>query len=271
MSHLWPEIPHDQPAYSEISTDFWPWPEVFADFGRRDHFSGVLELCYQDQRARALWVDGAPLGGYTQDAEADLAELARTFPRASLALYSLDAKVALLAWQCRHSELQSETILWDEVKTGPTLQGFNGIIRTPSGDGYWQAGQLVQGQRAQPGEQVILVAAPRTVISGESVIEFYNAAFAVAARHLDVAAHWRASALELADEHLCLDPFAREVVYENGQLQLVHKVSAEELLPALRDAYALMLVRAGRQASELPLEGLRAHALWSHSGLADQL
>lgn len=269
MSHLWPELPHDQAAYSAISTDFWPWPEVFADLDRRDHFSGVLEIRHLRHRARALWLDGAPLGGYSEDAEVDLAELARVFPRASLDLYSLDADVALLAWQCRQSDLQSEKTLWDEVKAGQILKGFSGIIRAASGDSFWQAGQHLEGPVPQPGEQVVLVEAPRKAISSESVIEFYNSAFGAAARHFDVSGHWRASALELADEHLCLDPFAREVVYENGQLQLVNSVSADELLPALRDAYALMLVRAGRRADELPLAGLRTHALWSQSGLGE--
>ncbi|AFZ68610.1 hypothetical protein [Deinococcus peraridilitoris] len=270
MSHLWPQLPHDQAAYSEISSDFWPWPEVFADLKRRDHFSGALEVRQNDRRARFFWADGEALGGYSDNSEDDLVTLALHFPRGSLSLYLLDSQVARLAWQCRDTTLQGEEQRWEDLQTGRTLQAFSGVIRGPAGDSYWHAGQHLHGPLARAGERVTLIAAPREVVSTESVIEFYNTALNVAARHFDVAAHWRASALELADDHLCLDPFAREVVYESGQLQLVQSVPADELLAALRDAYALTLVRAGRRAGELPLDALHGHSLWAQSGLGEQ-
>lgn len=269
MSHVWPEVPHDRPAYAALSTDFWPWSEVFADLSARTPWSGALELRQGEHFARAVWAEGVALGGHMGGSDHDLHQLALALPRAEVSLYVLDAHVARLAWQCRAAEVQYAASEWLKVRADLTFRAFTGVVRAAAGDSYWQSGVRVSGPEPTAGDRVTLLTPALGAVTNESVIEFYNVALAVAARTVDVEAHWRASVLELAEDHLCLDPFAREVVYEQGRLVLALDVPADELLPALRAAYSLTLRRAGKAVAELPLDALRVHPLWALSGLGE--
>lgn len=269
MSHVWPEVPREQTIYAFLPTDYWPWSEVLQDLAQRSGMSGALELRQGAVRARMLFAEGAVLGAHSESADADLATLMWMMPRAAVSLVSLPPAVARLAWQCRVAEAQVAGATWQTLRANLKFKAFTGIVRSSAGDSYWQSGVMIGGAEPAEADVVTLLAPSLEAISNTAIVEFYSQALSITSRSVAAESLWRASALDLADDHLCLDPFAREVVYENGKLAVTQDVSPEELLPALRDAFSLLLQKAGRRAGDLGLDSLRAHPLWALSNLGE--
>lgn len=266
ISHVLLKIPHDRPVYAALSTDYWPWPDALADLAGRADLSGALELRCGERRARALWAGGAPLGGHSAEEsggeDADLAALAARWPRAELSLYLLEPAVARLAWQCRAARGQTALAEWGALRADLSRRAYGGVVRAAVGDSYWQGGARLGGPEPLPGERVDLLTPASPAATAEQIAEFYGAALQLAAALFAAEPHWRAACLGLADDHPCLDPFAREVVFERGALTLIQDVPAQELLLALPAAFAATVARAGHSVADLPLEPLRAHPLW---------
>ena len=281
MVHPWPVVPRDRPVYSGLPTDFWPWPEALHDLTRRPGLSAILEISPDPgatPTARAIWADGHALGVHTDlttpegqapGAPTDLTALAVTYPRATLSLYIVDPAVARLAWQCLLADTQSPPAPWSTLRTQLAFRAYTGMVRAPSGDSYWQAGVRIAGREPRSEELVALLSPSLRHVTSAAVLEFFNAALLIARREVPVDDVWHATVMELADMHACLDPFAREVLLEGGQLSLGADVPADELLPALRDGFQLAVNRAGRRLAQLPLESLRANPLWSHAGFGE--
>ncbi|PYE55717.1 hypothetical protein [Deinococcus yavapaiensis] len=269
MSHVWPEVPREQSIYAFLPTDYWPWSEVLQDLAQRSGMSGALELRQGAVRARVLFAEGTVLGAYSESADADLATLMWMMPRAVVSLVSLSPAIARLAWQCRVADAQVANAPWSTLRATLKFKAFTGVVRSSVGDSYWQAGVMIGGPEPTEHDVVTLIAPSLEAISNTTILEFYNQALSITAKSVAAENLWRAAALDLADDHLCLDPFAREVVYENGKLAVTHDLAPEELLPALRDAFSLLLDKAGRRAGDLGLESLRAHPLWALSSLGE--
>jgi len=269
MSHVWPEVSRDRPAYTALPTDYWPWPEVLADLAARPNLSGALELSQGEARARALWADGEFLGAHDARTDHDLGGAMLALPRASVSLLLLDPVVARLAWRCRDVDPVPAGQDWTGLRSALEERAFSGVVRALGGDSFWQQGVRVSGPEPLATERVSLLTPGVRDVSPEEIVRFYGAVLGAASRLFAVESVWRASALELADDHPCLDPFAREVIYENGQLSLGTRVPTDELLPALRDATRLTLRRAGHRPSNLALDALRGEPLWSVSGLGE--
>jgi len=267
MSHLWPEVPHDQPAYADLPTDFWPWPEVLSDVTQRPNLSAALEVRQDGRRARLLWANGEPLGVHGDTGDTDPAALMLSHPRAHVSLYLLDPSVARMAWMCRNTPPEHSPYDWATLRGDLVQRGFTGIVRSGAGDSYWQSGRILGGPEPLTTERVSLLTPPVSAIKTEDVIDFYTQALAAAETRFNVEPVWRAVALELADDHPCLDPFAREVVYENRKLALHASIPTSELLPALKEAFLDTLRRGGTGPALIPLDPLRQHPLWSVSGL----
>lgn len=251
--------------YSGLHTDFWPWTEVLIDLGARQNLTGVLDIESETGRGRALWRGGQWLGGYTPGADLDLPGLMRQFPRASLSLLPLEETVADLLWSCRHTPAQPGGSSWGMLRPKLVSQGFRGLVLGQGALSFWEAGQMLSGLEPANGElPSLVVAADRVNVT--QLIGFWNELLAAAARSLPVASLWKTAALDLADDHPCLDPFAREVVLDGSQLRLLHQVPPEELTPALRAVFGDLLRRGGRRLAELPLQELRLHPLWRIAG-----
>ncbi len=283
MSHVWLTLPQDRSAYVALPTDYWPWTVAFADLEGRDNLSGALELRFEGRRARALWAEGVPLGGHYagenvgaggsadegagEGTEEDVAfdALAARWPRAELSLYLLDPAVARLAWQCRAAAERPAAGAWDALRGDLTRRAYSGVVRAAGGDSYWQGGARLGGPEPLPGERVSLLTPNRRDATAPEIAAFYGAALTLAGQRFAAEPHWRAACLDLADEHPCLDPFAREVVFERGALTVNQDVPAAELLLALPAAFAATAAHAGLRVADLPLEPLRAHPLWGLS------
>ena len=263
--HEWPSLPLNRSVYAALHTDFWPWPEALADLNARQPFTGVLEVQDGARQARALWRAGEWLGGYDASGDLALGGLMRRFPRAGLSLLPLDAVALDLLWACRHVPPQPGGQSWGMLRPKLVAQGYRGLVLGHGALSFWEAGQMISGLEPANGETPLL-AAPDDKVNPGQLITFWNELLAVAARSLPVAALWRESALELADDHPCLDPFAREVVLDGHQIRLLSQVPPEELTPALRAVFGDVLERAQRKLSDLPLQELRHHPLWRIAG-----
>jgi hypothetical protein len=243
---------------------------VLADLAARPGFSGALELNQGATRARALWADGEFLGAHDDHTDHDLTGALRAVPRADVSLLQLDPAVARLVWSCRTSTPATAEQDWASLRPSLVDRVFTGVVRALGGDSFWQAGTRLSGPEPLSNERVVLLTPSVRDVRPDDILQFYNTVLAAAAHVTPIEAAWRASALDLADDHPCLDPFAREVVYENGRLSLGVPVPPDELLPALRDAARLSLRRAGRRPADLSLDALHGNPLWATSGLGER-
>ncbi len=265
MAHEWPVLPLNRGTYAALHTDFWPWTEVLIDLGSRQPLTGVLDVNGGDRQARALWRGGEWLGGYDAGGDLDLGGLMRRFPRASVSFLPLDAAVLDLLWSCRHTDAHSSGMSWGMLRPKLVAQGFRGLVLGDGAVSFWEAGQMLSGLEPANSETPLLVVADDKV-NPTQLVSFWNELLTLTARSVPVAELWRESALDLADDHPCLDPFAREVVLDGHQIRLLSQVPVEELTPALRAVFGDVLDRSQRRLSDLPLQELRHHPLWRIAG-----
>ncbi|ADV67094.1 hypothetical protein [Deinococcus maricopensis] len=268
MAHVWLEVPRDRTAYADLSTDHYPWPEVFADLRARSFLSGVLDVTAGGQRGRFVWVGGDGLGGHIGTQDADLATIARTFPRAQVSLYLLDATVAEMTWTHRTAAPQPGQAAWSDARPQLESTRFSGIVLAGDRASFWQAGRALGG---------VLPAAhdtPATItvtpdVGVQDMVGFWNAVLSHVSQVVPLGQLWQSTTVELADDHPCLDPFAREVTLDGATLIVADDVPTDELNPALRDAFADMMRRSGVRVVNLPLGELRLRPEWSLSGIGD--
>lgn len=257
-------IPAGRTVY-QVSSLYFPWSEVYADLEARAGFSGVLSW----NGARFWWAQGRPLGGSLRgEVYPELPALACRTPGGRLTLTELRPGAATLA-HAAAEQLRTATPAapqpWSDAQAVVRSPGFTGAVLSPGRSLLWQAGQqLCSGELPADGEAVELLAAA-TELNPERLIRFWNRVLSLHTE-LQSEAEWRAAALELADDHPCLDPFAREITLRRGELHLDADVPAEELQPALLAALGQMMARAQLSAHDPLLAALTRHPLWESSG-----
>ncbi len=228
-----------------------------------------------------------------------------------ISVFSLEPALASLVFQSSFSDSAIlEGSLQDNLSK-LTSQGFTGVLSARSTSGkasfFWQQGQVVQrlgSSDSQLGDVRLIevfpaqpyqaanvqslatasIPLPENVGLGEpssagtppdstQLIGFWNTALALSGSSSALEGAWRSSAMELSDDHPCLDPFADEVRIEGNRLVLSSEVPFEELQSALRDAYRMTLGKAGIPAKGLDLAGLKQQqsAMWVLSGIDEVL
>ena len=267
---LWLPAPADRPLYAALLTDHYPWSEVYADLSARPGLSAALEvrgLDTPDRQARFVWADGELLGGHDARGELGLREVGPRYPRAQVSLLALDPACARLLWACRNAEAQPLTLPWPQAQAPLEAQNFRGALLSAGGAcSLWDAGRPLGGGLPQAGE-TLRAAALREGHSAAELAAFWQAVFARSGGALRLSERYAALATELSDEHLCLDPFSREVWLAQGGLHIHPELPLGELQPALLALYRALLEESGQTTGALPLGDLPQHPLWGASGI----
>lgn len=268
-TRLWLPIPAKQVIYM-LSTDHYPWGEVWQDMSLRRNFSGVLEARSTSRRAQALWVGGEFLGAYGRT-DKTIEQFSRNFPRAILRLYEADPTMIRAAWAMRGETPKPLAQPWPQV--GPHLAsgGFSGVLIGGAGEqvSYWQGGKPLGG--TPPAAGPVSIAGRLAPLSSDALTAFWNEVLAYTAQQDPaILRAWEHTAKALVDRHPCLDPFIHEIWLEQGRIQ-VAGTEVAELKPALKDVFL-----AAAQSIKFPLTTLKnsplsAHALWQAAGLGEAL
>lgn len=257
-------IPAGRTVY-QVSSLYFPWSEVYADLEARAGFSGVLSW----NGAHFWWAQGRSLGGsLLGESHPELPALARAAPGGRLTLTELRPGVATLghaAAEQLRAGTQGSAHAWSDAERVVRAHGFTGAVLSPGRCLLWQGGQQLCGGALPAAEEGVQVLSAAAEVSPERLVRFWNRVLSLHAE-LQRDDEWRAVSLQLADRHACLDPFAREVAMQRGELRLDADVPVDELQPALLDAVGLMMARAQLSARDPVLAALTRHPLWESSG-----
>ncbi|GGJ82964.1 hypothetical protein [Deinococcus aquiradiocola] len=266
MSHVWLPLPTDQAVYDGLSTDHYPWTEVYTDLSLRPQFSGVLDVRQSGAAGRFLWVNGELRGGFGQEGELDVRVLPSTFARATVSLTPLDPALAQLVWSCRDGDLVSLPIEWPDARDLFASRRFRGALLGANSCSFWEDGRLVAGNVPRPGEPLQTVT-PRARYTHADLEVFWSLVMSASASRLPLTEAWRQAASRLADTHPCLDPFAREVWLDGTTVHSDPEVPVAELRAAMLDQYRTMTALHGVAPRSIPMPEARSHPLWATSGL----
>ncbi|WP_425146802.1 hypothetical protein [Deinococcus sp.] len=268
MSHIWLPLPPDQVLYAGLSTDYYPWTEVYSDLSAQPRFSGILEVNQDELQGRSVWVGGELRGSYAPGGDLNVRQLSAVsgFARGSVSLSALDPALAQLIWLCRDGVHSDLPLAWPDARDLLADRRFRGALLSESACSYWDDGRLIGGHLPQLGERLTTVA-PRVLLTLGELHSFWNEVLRASASRLPLTALWSQVANQLADRHPCLDPFAREVWWDAQTLQIAPDVPLAEAREALLDQYRAMLAQAGVSLRSLPMSEARVHPLWPSSGL----
>lgn len=273
MSHVWLDIPPERAVYGGLSTDHYPWTEVYTDLSQRSLFSGVLDVQQAGLAGRFVWVGGQVRGGHDQEGDLDIRTLPVTFARAQVSLSQMEPALAQLIWLCRDGEQTRLPLSWPDARDLLASRRFRGALLGQRVAGrqacsYWEDGRLLAGTLPQSGEALNTVV-PRARYTHADLTAFWNEVLRASSSRMDLHVTWRQAATQLADEHPCLDPFAREVWLTDGALHADPELPIAELRAALQDQYRSMLDLSGVALRSVPMPEARAHPLWASSGLEE--
>ncbi|MFC4452814.1 hypothetical protein [Deinococcus sonorensis] len=270
LSHDWLALAPERTVYADLSTDHYPWSEVYLDLASRTQLAGVLDVRDGDQLGRYIWNGGEVRGAYLSG-RGDLPELAALpalLPRGSVSLYQLEPVLAELVWECRHGTFTDVQVPWPEARDLLAGRRYRGVLLSAGGAcSFWDDGRLLGGTLPAPNEPVQTVA-QQVQFGLEELTQFWSEVLATLATRVPLETNWRTAVTALADEHPCLDPFAREVWLEGSQLRLHPDVPMEEVQAALRDVLPMLLPLPAAQRSAAVAD-LRQHRLFEAAGLAD--
>ncbi len=270
-ANTWLPIPAKQVIYA-LSTDHYPWSEVWQDLALRRDFTGVLEAREGDRRAQALWLSGELVGAYGQR-DKTLQEFSQRMPRALLKLYEADPALIQLSWQARNQSAQVLPQAWPEAGQYIAHGGFTGVLlggKQREAVSYWQSGAPVGGKPPGAGMPVAIIGKLMPVTPA-ALAEFWNQVLGYAVRAEPALPRaWESSAKALVDQHPCLDPFIHEVWLEGGRIQVAEEGDPTELAPALKDVFLTAAQKVRFPVATLRDTPLSAQPLWASSGLAHQ-
>lgn len=263
-----------KPVYSRLHTDHYPWSEVTADLAVRQKqgFSGVFEAEVSGQWVRFVWVAGKLQGGYMSQGFVQWPAMMAGMPRAEVSLYETSPAEAQIIWASTSRPFEPESTPWPQLHQQLQKSKLTGAVLGGDSLSYWADGQLVSGELPPVGASVQVLALQRQApFTPQSLMNFWSDLFAATERVRPLEDAWRQVCVTLAPEHPILDPFAREVSLERGILQLPTDVTSEEIMeeihPALRAAYPLVLQKAGLSLGELPLTELSGRPEWKFADL----
>lgn len=268
MSHVWLQLPPERAVYSGLSTDHYPWTEVYSDLAIRTPFSGVLDVQQGELAGRFVWVGGELRGGHDLEGDLDFRTLPVTFSRASVGLTPLDPVLAQMIWLCRDGDRQRLPITWPDARDLLAPRRFRGVLMGEHACSYWEDGRLLAGTLPEVGEPLTTVA-PRARYTHTDLEVFWSEVLRASGTRMPLQDAWRQAATQLADEHPCLDPFAREVWFDGQALRLDPELPLPEFRTAMLAQYRAMLALHGVALRSLPMPDARIHPLWPSSGLGE--
>ena len=266
MSHVWLKLPPERAVYGDLSTDHYPWTEVYADLSLRPQFSGALDVQQGDLRGRFIWVGGELRGGHDLEGDLDIRTLPVSFARAQVSLSQLDPALAQLLWLCRDGDTLALPITWPDARDLLAARRFRGALLGQSACSLWEDGRMLAGTLPEPGEELSTVT-PRARYTHTDLEAFWGEVLRASSSRLPLAEAWRQAATRLADDHPCLDPFAREVWLDGQTLHADPELPILEFRSAMLAQYRTMLSLHGVALRTLPMPEAGAHPLWPSSVL----
>ncbi|GAA5531943.1 hypothetical protein [Deinococcus aluminii] len=263
-------VPLDRAVYRQLLTDHYPWTEVTVDLARRqaEGLSGVFDAQQGPDWARFVWVRGTLRGGFSAAGDVTWPATLSALPRAQVTLTALDPAVADLVWSSRDQTPQVLEAPWPGSQATLERQRFSGVLLAGQTCSFWEGGRTVGGTLPPPGVPCLTLSRlPGGAEAHAALLGFWRELIATTHRVTPLDEAWRLVSLRLAGEYPCLDPFAREVTVQGGQLQVEPDVPAAEVQPALLSAFQATLARVGLRLADLPLTELRARPEWASAGL----
>jgi hypothetical protein len=268
MSHIWLNLPPERAVYTGLSTDHYPWAEVYGDLALRPQFSGALDVQQGELRGRFIWVGGELRGGHDLEGDLDFRTVPVTFARASVSLTQLEPVLAQLVWLCRDGDQQPLSITWPDARDLLAPRRFRGALLGEHACSYWEDGRLLAGALPENGERLSTLA-PRARYTHTDLEAFWGEVLRATASRMPLQEAWRQAATRLAEDHPCLDPFAREVWFDGQALHLDPELPIPEFRTAMLAQYRTMLTLNGVALRNLPMPEARIHPLWPSSGLEE--
>lgn len=268
MSHAWLQLPPERAVYGGLSTDHYPWTEVYADLSARPQFSGVLEFEQGGLHGRFVWVGGEVRGGYHPGGDLEARAMPVNFPRATVSLTQLEPALAQLIWTCRDADRTELPIRWPDARDLLASRRFRGALLGGQSCSYWEDGRVLAGTLPEVGEALSTVA-PRARYTQADLEAFWTEVMRASSSRLPIAAAWKQAASRLADLHPCLDPFAREVWYDGQAVHVDPELAIPELRAAMADQFRSMLALHSVALRSIPMPEARSHPLWPTSGLEE--
>ncbi|WP_034387758.1 hypothetical protein [Deinococcus sp. YIM 77859] len=263
-------VPLEQAVYTGLHTDHYPWTEVTLDLATRQAqgLSAVFDAQQGPNWARFVWVQGTLQGGFTPAGDLTWSAAMAALPRAQVTLVALNPAVAELVWRSRMQAPQPLEGAWPQPQADLTRQRFSGVLLGEQACSFWVGGERIAGTLPSPGAACSVLASAVPLAPGpEALLAFWTELIATVHRAAPLDEAWRGVSMRLAEQHPCLDPFAREVSVQNGQLHVDPDVPPTEVQPALLDAFRATLARLGQRLADLPLAELRARPEWRAAGL----
>lgn len=263
-------VPLDHAVYTGLHTDHYPWTEVTLDLATRQAqgLSAVFDAQQGPDWARFVWVRGTLRGGFTATGDLTWPIALAALPRAQVTLAVLDPAVAELVWASRTQEPQPLAGPWPEPQVSLARERFSGVLLGGQACSFWAGGEMIAGTLPPPGAACFTLASATPVTPGpEALLAFWTELIAAAHRAAPLDEAWRLVSVRLAEQHPCLDPFAREVVVQGGRLHVDPELPPAEVQPALLAAFRAVLARLGLRLADLPLADLRARPEWLAAGL----
>lgn len=262
-------VPQDAAIYTGLSTDHYAWTDVTADLALRQaqQFTGALDAWQGNRWARFLLSQGSLLGGYTHAGQPVGWNTAmQGLPRARVSLTELSPRLVDLLWTTRDVEGQPAPAPWPAARDALERRHFHGLMLSGAACSYWVAGRLVTGTLPADGAGAWLFS-PHSEANRAELISFWQELLSTTHRSQPIDAAWQEVTMRLADDHPCLDPFAQDVTFQNGQLTIEDDVPIDEFRPALAAALRAVLARLGLRLVDLPVTNLRDRPEWAASGL----
>ncbi|GGM05426.1 hypothetical protein [Deinococcus aerophilus] len=264
-----PSAPTDRVVYAALSTDHYPWTEVLGDLAVRQKrgWSGVLDAVQGPRWARFVWLEGRLLGGFTVGGQAlDWAVTLAGLPRARVTLSEAAPMICELLWACRAVSPRPLPTAWPQARDGLERALFSGLLVSGAACSFWNAGRIAGGDLPASG------AGGQTYALGlegdrEALVGFWQDLLRTIHHSAPLDDAWRQVTTRLSEDHPCLDPFAREITLQRGQLTVDPGLPVEEWRPALYLALRETLVRVGVRLGDLPLGDLPARPEWLAAGL----
>jgi hypothetical protein len=247
-------LPQGQRIWSSLPLRYLSWGALLAALEEQDTFSGLLDLRPPaGLRARLLFAEGRFLCGAQLQGQAvaavsldrallpwasDLALVADLLPLPAPACAVLDGLLPV-----------SEALRLQDA-SDLVERGFRGLLTWQQGgarhDQIWDQQPLTPLQ-LPPGSVVQLRPSPSRSAAVEPALGEWRAWLEASLPRLfgpGTEQVWRLSALQLAERYPVLDPFAAELVWEDGALVAEESLPPSEYGPALRALFPLMLRRA---------------------------
>ncbi|MFC6590609.1 hypothetical protein ACFP81_11560 [Deinococcus lacus] len=188
----------------------------------------------------------------------------RGLPRASVSVWPLEAAAAKALWDTRRVSPQQAPE--GDLSAWLRQQSYSGFVYAPEGPGsFWRRGELQRGELPPGAALLVPVREPE---SREDLVEFWTQLVALTHRQAGIDETWRQASIDLAGQFPSLDPFARDIMVQTGELTVDSDVALNELKPALLSVYRLTLSRLGLRVQDLPLQALRGRPEWESSGLS---